>query len=324
MTFKQNTMSSTLIAFSILGLMGVAALPVEHQHMNATHGPKFMSEADAIRIRDLTPVNFPRGAPSSRCSALTLDDAQRMPGWDKLVQYAKDTWGDGSWNIVVNPKEYPDSSANACTDDSPVKIEPKGIAWIYISLTIELTRVMCSGQPQCDQQSADIGSDNVNADGTDSVSITIGDSQTGSWTVSRTSTFSASASFEVGFDVPELFEAKATFETSTSVSNTQGNTFGTSHSTQRTVQSVINDKPNQTCKASMTVKSCKQDGTGKIRVAATGWVWFNYNDKTAPKAGPSNDKHYKWAASIDNVLSLDERTSWIEFSGSMSEECQEA
>lgn len=29
----------------------------------------------------------------------------------------------------------------------------------------------------------------------------------------------------------------------------------------------------------LSVKSCQQKGSGKIRVAATGWVWFNYEGK---------------------------------------------
>jgi hypothetical protein len=28
-----------------------------------------------------------------------------VPGWAKLEQYAKDTWGDGGWNIVTNPSD---------------------------------------------------------------------------------------------------------------------------------------------------------------------------------------------------------------------------
>jgi hypothetical protein len=28
-----------------------------------------------------------------------------VPAWGKIEQYAKDTWGDGGWNIVTNPSE---------------------------------------------------------------------------------------------------------------------------------------------------------------------------------------------------------------------------
>jgi hypothetical protein len=73
-------------------------------------------------------------------------DMNSVPGWAKLEQYAKDTWGDGGWNIVTNPsdvslisncqssglefltgvKQFPDVAANACVDDTTYTITPKG------------------------------------------------------------------------------------------------------------------------------------------------------------------------------------------------------
>jgi hypothetical protein len=34
---------------------------------------------------------------------LDLDDAQSLPGWPLLEQYARTTWGDGDWDILINP-----------------------------------------------------------------------------------------------------------------------------------------------------------------------------------------------------------------------------
>jgi len=111
---------------------------------------------------------------STKCSSLSVDQAKKskfmmhklsqtpflsltpcfqVPGWAKLEQYAKDTWGDGGWNIVTNPPEvrsliiqnyaycflilthsclqYTDRWADSCVDDAPVKIEPIGQYYYY-------------------------------------------------------------------------------------------------------------------------------------------------------------------------------------------------
>ena len=66
-------------------------------------------------------------------------------------------------------------------------------------------------------------------------------------------------------------------------------------------------------KSQITLNSCNKQAKGRLRYLATGWVWFNY--KTATKG------HYKWAASIENALTnQDDRSSFAEFSGSMSTE----
>ncbi|KAK0435926.1 uncharacterized protein EV420DRAFT_1674065 [Desarmillaria tabescens] len=57
-------------------------------------------------------------------------------------------------------------------------------------------------------------------------------------------------------------------------------------------------------------KTCTIQATGNIRYLASGWIWFNYDDKT--------DGHYKWAVSIKTVLTnQDDRSSFAEFKGSM-------
>lgn len=300
MTVNQNPLSSRLVAISLLGIMGASALPYPgpNRPTNSSGLPAFMSDAD-VEIHQLSnTAHLRRQAPSGRCSDLTLEQAQRLAGWDKLVQYAKDTWGDGGWNIVVNPKEYPSMAASACIDDSVIKVQAKG-------------------KPDCNVQSVDIDAKIHNASGSDTGEITIGDSQKDSWSITKTSEFGVDVSFSVGFEVPELFSAETSISTSTKFTNSQGNTFETSHSAQRKVQSTLTDQKDSHCTNKLTVKSCTQNGEGKIRVAATGWVWFNYDDKRAPKAGPKDDKHYKWAANIDKVLSLEERSSFIEFNGFM-------
>lgn len=47
----------------------------------------------------------------STCGDLSADQAQKMPGWDILNQYADDNWGTGSRNVETNPEDVsPESS----------------------------------------------------------------------------------------------------------------------------------------------------------------------------------------------------------------------
>ncbi|KAJ3563530.1 hypothetical protein NP233_g8884 [Leucocoprinus birnbaumii] len=278
------TSSLRLVSFFVLGLMGVAALPT---YLRAA--PKHISDTDALRMK-----NVRRDDSGSRCSVLSLDDAKKMPGFSKIEQYATDTWGDGSRNIVVNPEDFPDAPANACVDSTPTKLD-------------------ISGEPQCTTQTNSAKIISTNADGTETHFMNYSQRN-----LHAESSFSTGASFTVGLEVPELFQASATYEFSTSVTNSQGKTFETTTNNQQTTESTINNKADSNCTNSLQVTTCKQNGSGKLRVAGTGFVWFNFDDAVATIGGDPKDKHFKWAVSIDEVLSLDERSSFIEISGFMS------
>ena len=51
--------------------------------------------------------------------------------------------------------------------------------------------------------------------------------------------------------------------------------------------------------------SCTTQGSGQVPFTATGWVWFEYNDRT--------QGHYKWALQMDGSLSAEERSSYMKF-----------
>ncbi|XP_006455940.1 hypothetical protein AGABI2DRAFT_180773 [Agaricus bisporus var. bisporus H97] len=275
-------MPSFLSLLSLLGLLstrGVFASP----YYSIDHGLN---------------VTMVQRADVSKCAALSIDDAKKMPGWAKLERYAKDKWGDGDWNIVTNPEDFLGRPANACVDDSTSNITPKG-------------------SPQCTSRVQNLSGTSDGTDGEQVVSVSTGQSTEGSWTVSQSSSFNIGTSFTVDVGFEGLFDASTSITTSTTFENSSGRSFSTTTDSTGTQQVTTKTKDGQNCGTMLEVITCNQEGEGKVRIVASGYVWFNYEDRRAPKNDPDGDEHYKYSAHIDDILTLDERSSWMSFNGAV-------
>ncbi|KAK0188640.1 hypothetical protein F5146DRAFT_1140188 [Armillaria mellea] len=228
---------------------------------------------------------------AGQCVNLTVAEAQSLPGWDALEAYAKSNWGSGSWNIVTNPADYPGSPAYVCVSDDPVKME-------------------LDGTPQCQNTTLDNVSKTSGADGTVSLQGQEGINMSSQYTVRSVSTLAISSTLGVSFGVP-LLSADASVTVESDVTNEQSKSFETSSSNVATVIRTANTLNGTTCYVALNLYSCTAKSKGQIRYLATGWVWFNYNDKTKG--------HYKWAVDIESVLSNeDDRSSIAQIQGPIS------
>ncbi|KAK0214799.1 hypothetical protein IW262DRAFT_242624 [Armillaria fumosa] len=228
---------------------------------------------------------------AGQCVNLTVDEAQSLPGWDTIEAYAKNQWGSGSWNIVTNPKDYPGSPAFVCVSDDPVKIE-------------------LDGDPQCQDYTIDNRSGTSGTNGTVTLQVQQGSNMSSEYTVTSVSTLAISSTLSVSFGVP-LLNADASVTVSKEVTNEQTSSFETSYPNVATVSNTYNTEDGNTCFADLKLRSCTAKSKGQIRYVATGYIWFNYNDKTKG--------HYKWSVHIDDVLSNeDDRSSFAEIQGPIS------
>ncbi|KAK0489199.1 hypothetical protein IW261DRAFT_402043 [Armillaria novae-zelandiae] len=228
---------------------------------------------------------------AGQCVNLTVDEAQSLPGWDAIESYAKSQWGSGSWNIVTNPTDYPGSPAFVCVSDDPVKIE-------------------LDGEPQCQENTLDNVSGTSGTDGTVTLQIQQGSNMSSEYTVTSVSTLAVSSTLGVSFGVP-LLSADASVTVSKEVTNEQTSSFETSYSSVATVTRMIKTEDGKTCSLDLKLHSCTAKSKGQIRYVATGYIWFNYNDRTKG--------HYKWSVHIDDVLSNeDDRSSSADIQGSIS------
>ncbi|KAK0188639.1 hypothetical protein F5146DRAFT_673812 [Armillaria mellea] len=284
-------MKAGLLSLSTI-LVGALALPSQrslHEVPHIEENRQFKRDGGHYLARE--PLLWPRSAP--QCANLSVKEAQSLPGWSAIEAYAKSQWGSGSWNIVTNPKEYSDQPAHVCVSDDPVKIE-------------------LDGDPQCQDSTIDNVSGTSGTDGTVSLQVQEGTNMSSQFTVTTASTLSLSSTLGVSFGVP-LLSADASVTVESDVTNEQSKSFETSHSDVTTVTRTIDTQDGKTCSVDLKLHSCSAKSKGQIRYLATGWVWFNYNDRTKG--------HYKWPVQIEDVVkSDDDRSSFADIQGPISTE----
>ncbi|KAK0237303.1 hypothetical protein EDD85DRAFT_837155 [Armillaria nabsnona] len=228
---------------------------------------------------------------ASQCGQLSIDEAKTLPGWDAIEQYANDNWGDGSRDIVTNPTDYVDSPASVCITDE----------------VVELT---FSGDPVCQTHTTSTAGQLVGTEGEVDIEVDQGFNTDTSYTVTTASTIGVSDTLTVKVGVPEVAEVTEALTISAEVTDTTSSTFDVSYNDVSKVTLKITAPEGKTCTATTNTKTCNIQATGNIRYLASGWIWFNYDDKT--------QGHYKWAVGIEAVLTnQDDRSSFAEFKGSM-------
>ncbi|KAF8903576.1 hypothetical protein CPB85DRAFT_1226443 [Mucidula mucida] len=235
---------------------------------------------------------------ASQCGDLSVDDAKKLPGWDAIEQYANDNWGDGSRKLETNPEDYLSQPAQFCVTD-------------------EVVELSFEGDPVCQTHTTSTEGKLVGTEGQVSIAVAQGFNTDTSYTVSQASTIGVSSTLGVQIGIPEVADVTESVTVSTEVTNELSSTLDVSYNDVSTVTITMTAPEGQTCTAEATVKTCNMQATGNIRYLATGWVWFNYDDKT--------EGHYKWAAHIDSILTKqDDRSTWAEFKGSMSSDTHAA
>ncbi|KAJ3501559.1 hypothetical protein NLJ89_g9282 [Agrocybe chaxingu] len=243
-----------------------------------------------------------RGGASS-CTPMTLEQAEKIPGWGKIKQYATDKYGGGGVNIVVNPPEASLQRRSWRIDADNASQYTNSPA--IICAANEIVQVEMTGQIKETDTDASLSSKQ-------------GYSNSGSWTVTETSSLAQSIGFSVQIGIPEVADISASSTTTVTIENSLASSFISSINNEVQQTITLKSTKGQKCTASLETKACTITGQGKVRFVASGWVWFNYEDKRAPVNGDPNDVHYKWAVNIENALpNIDDRSSFLDFSGSM-------
>jgi len=279
------------------GLQLASALPASRNagSANINHVMQHTHE-DSYYLRD-DPVIYARGA--SACTPLTLQQVQSLPGWSKIQQYAKDTYGDGGVNIVVNPPEYPQSGATVCLQDGTIPIK-------------------LQGTPSCTSNNGQIGGTVTGTTGSMGLTYSQGFSNTATWTVTQESSLAVGVELSATIGIPDIDSVTASVTTTATISNSLSKSFTTTVDNQQMQTMNVNTVDGKKCVGTMTTKTCNVQGTGSSRYVASGSVWFNYDDARAPKSDPNGGKHYKYSVDIASVLTnIDDRSSTMSFSGAM-------
>ncbi|KAE9402004.1 hypothetical protein BT96DRAFT_991516 [Gymnopus androsaceus JB14] len=230
---------------------------------------------------------------------IALDERTNVPslaGTLLITNHADNNqWGTVSRSIVTNPSDHPGSPAEVCVTISTVEISFSGDPTCqyhnptYISKTNNVTT---SGEL-------------VGTNGSVAIALALGFSSTSSFTVSsHRCNYWYSDTLEVKIGFPDVTDV------SESVTNTQTSSFETTYNDVDTITVTMTAADGETCNAISSVTSCTLQATGQIQYLASGWIWFNYDNKT--------NGHYKWSVNIEAVITDEaDRSSYADFTGSV-------
>jgi len=242
-----------------------------------------------------------RRAPvASPCSLLDLDDVQQLPGWSRVEEYARKTWGTGNWEIDINPPGYKDKSATMCV--------------------VESIPVVATSKPRCNSSRVDISPDKNNKD---RINVVQGYTNSGFWNISNVTSAAHSVFFSGNFKMPNITlesdDKMLPIDGTGEFINAPYNSFLTVATNTTKNVAELTQVQDKNCIGTVNEEVCIVPAQGRIQLIATGYIWFKYDKKRAPLANPNGGKHSRYAVKIEDVLkNATDRSAWIDFKGYMN------
>ncbi|KAJ6595758.1 hypothetical protein DFH09DRAFT_1024608 [Mycena vulgaris] len=226
------------------------------------------------------------------CSDLSADDVKSLAGWNALEAAAKSNWGKGSYKLATNIDGQTGSPAQACISNEEVK-------------------VTLSGDPSCTTTNQQSAGTLVGTSGKITLSAQTGTDSSTTTTTTQTTDWTLGLSVSAKIGIPDVVDGTTTVSTSVTITNTLSSAVTTGSNQQQTATIDMTAKEGETCSLSFTSKACTGYGTGSIKYVATGWAWFQYDNKV--------DGHYYWALNMDDILTNEaDRTSTLDFKSAIS------
>ncbi|KAJ3855785.1 hypothetical protein EV368DRAFT_79333 [Lentinula lateritia] len=292
-----NTLALAVLEIAIISvqLMRVSAMPfVQQQNLPDILHPsphlKFFPGKNLIERRDA----------ASNCQNLSVNDLKQLPGFNNLVQKAKDKHGNGKYTIKTNDDHFPGNPALICVH-GPAEVT-------YNSGT--------NKSPYCQPTTADAQGTLTGTNGTVAVTVLQGVQTTAQYTISSAASIGLSDMFQTQVGFPAITDLFDFFTTSVTITNTQTQSFMTQHTAQTTLTLTMASVEGDKCEAKEVVQQCTIPSTGKIQLVAQGTAWWEYESRTGDNDNKNAGKHYAWMLDI-NELPIHERSAHINFVGNM-------
>ncbi|KAL0061732.1 hypothetical protein AAF712_011403 [Marasmius tenuissimus] len=259
---------------------------------NSAHG-----DDDFVDEYELDAFELERRQGAGSCSSVTIEELRQLPDFKKIEEHADKEFGTGKRNVIVNPKEarFPDRNAKACVVGD--------VAFKY------------EGDPKCQTQKSESSGQLVGTSGKVSIKTIQGFKSKASFTTTQSSRLAIDSRVSASAGFGKLAGVSAEFSVSSEFFNSNTKVTESDTNNQNEISIDMEAKAGKQCTISTTVKSCQIQAKGALNLKATGWVWFNYEDK---KKG-----HFKWAVNMDNVLNDDQRTSPMEIAGDVRSETKD-
>jgi len=231
-----------------------------------------------------------------RCSILDEDDVRSLPGWSKVEKYVSDTWGEGNFTLKINPANYKDKRATMCIVD-PIPINS-------------------SGDHNCSSKRVEISPEK----NTKIVDVEFGYKNLGNWNITGVSSAAHAELFVGHFKVPELgFMNLRAIDGQGQFFNAPYNSFTTVASNMTSKQTTVTSVKDHSCFATIQQQVCHIPSSGRIQLAATGYLWIIFETARAPVGDPNGGKHKRYAVKIEEILKdVPDRSAWIDYEGVMT------
>jgi len=232
---------------------------------------------------------------ASRCSILDKDDVWSLPGWPKLEKYVLDNWGKGNYTLNINPPNYKDKRATLCVVD-PVP-------------------VISSRDHNCTSKRVMITPEK----GSKILDVKYGYKNVGRWNIMNVSAAAHAELFRAHFRIPEIrplylqsIDGLAEFV------NAPHNAFETIASNMTTKPTALTSVHDQRCVGTIRNQVCHIPASGRIQLAATGYLWFTFDTARVPVGNPNGGQHRRYTVRIEDALDISERSMYIDYEGVMT------
>ncbi|KAJ3543923.1 hypothetical protein NMY22_g2962 [Coprinellus aureogranulatus] len=231
----------------------------------------------------------------------------QVPAWHKVTEYLDKTYGKGYDTLHFNDAQlrFPFASL---------------LSLMYLSIPLSLSEEagLCADEPRCSTSKAEIQG---NVDGTNqTVSFLekIGTEQKTSWTITKESTVGFGVEFSLGFEIPKIGSGGVSVHVDAEFKNTRSDSFETTSTNMRETKFEFVNRDGQQCKFEIESQSCTATATGTAPVIAKGQLLAKYPNRRQSAENADYGEHYHWFVNLEDVLTEEERTSWIEFQGPVS------
>lgn len=238
-------------------------------------------------------------ADGAACHPISSEEFQKLPTWSKITKYVEETYGSLDARFIANPTEYPDSVLQACLKDSFIPVQ-------------------FAEKPQCSTSERTLSGSSVGSGTGVKYTTKRGFSQSTSWSVTGTSSLSIGTKFTVSVGFPEVADVSSETSISTTITNERSSSFKTDNNQEESLELTVDNKDGEMCKVNQKSTVCTATAKGRAPVVAQGQFWFFFHDSREMKDHPEYGSHFHWNVNIADVLSEEERTSYMTFEGPTS------
>ncbi|KAF8877434.1 hypothetical protein BD779DRAFT_111032 [Infundibulicybe gibba] len=231
------------------------------------------------------------GRQDQACGKVSLEELTTADSWKKVEAFAIRKWGDVKRTPMIagSSEKYPGDPVRSCPDTEPVPVE--------------------MGEKHCIESTVNLNGTMMGTSGHLRVIIGHGYSSTTTWSVMKATNFAFGFKAWATFKVPLIAEAGLETTLEAEIRNEKSSSSETKTDNIMTQEIWVTAVAGKICGGYVTTKSCTIKAKARRRFVTEGIVWFDHEKKVGG--------HYRWAVTLQESFSIDERSDWMEMKADM-------